>query len=125
MNALVYIKIFNDILDKFFNYLEDTYPDQISDLILTKSTINMIRMSNPRLIVEQFVNTVGPYSKEIFACNENFFLRFNNINGIEESSNFTTALKLREIWLESDDIKKATIFYYFQKMLKSSDKCKM
>lgn len=123
MNALVHIKIFNDLLDKFFNYLEDTYPDHISDLILAKSTIDMIRMNNPRLVVEQFINTIGPYSKEIFACNENYFLRFTP-QGIDES-NFTTAIKLKDIWLESDDKKKAMIFYYFQKLLKSSEKCKM
>lgn len=126
MNKIVQIKIFNDILDQFFDYLEQTFPDFRSDLILTRSTAEFIRKSNPRLVVEQFMTSVIPYQKEIFSCNENFFLNFeSNLSSSElTSENLLVGLKIKTLWLSSDtsEQKKAWIWLYFQKLLKAGEK---
>lgn len=73
MSKIVQIKIFNDILDQFLDYLETNFVIFRSDLMLTRSTVDFIRRSNPRLVIEQYMNFVGPYERYIFDCDEEFF----------------------------------------------------
>jgi len=123
MSKIVQIKIFNDILDQFLEYLESNFPMFKSDLVLTRSTVEFIRKSNPRLSVEQYINYVGPYESYIFNCDEEFFLNFHiNLKQIGLSSdNVLFGNKIRNIWLsnEINDKKKAHIWLYFQKLLKA------
>ena len=128
MNKIVQIKIFNDILDQFFMYLEHEFEFFRSDIILTKSSIDLIRKSNPRLVVEQFLEYITPYSKQIMECDEDFFLNFEQNMGLNKES-LLYGLKLKSFWLETTSQnpdktlrQKATIFYYFQKLLKSASK---
>jgi hypothetical protein len=128
MNKIVQIKVFNDILDQFFTYMEDEFPYFKSDIILTKSSIDFVRRSNPRLVVEQFIQYISPYSTQIMECDEDFFLNFETNMGLDKD-NLLYGLKLKSMWMENshqDQEKtlrqKATIFYYFQKLLKSASK---
>lgn len=126
MNKIVQIKIFNDILDQFFDFLESNFPYFKSDIILTKSTTEFIRKSNPRLVVEQFMTLVLPYQQQIFDCNEDFFLNFeNNMNKSDLTvESILAGMKIKNMWL-SDEItehQKAYIWLYFQKLLKAGEK---
>jgi hypothetical protein len=128
MNKILYIKIFNDILDQFFDFLEKSFPDSRSDLILTRNTIEFLRKNNPRLVVEEFMNYIKPYEKQIFKCDEDFFLNFEPIipESLRNKENMLLGSRLKSIWLSlrpNDDIKKASVFYYFQKLIRSGDKC--
>lgn len=120
MSPLIYIKIFNDILDNFFGFLEKNYSSQSGNLTLAKGSIYVIRGSNPRLLVEQFALNVGVYHKQIFECNEEFFL---NDKSVGSEFNFTDVLQLKSVWLESSELQKANIWYYLQKLIKASQKC--
>lgn len=126
MNKIVQIKIFNDILDQFFEYLENNFPYFKSDIILTKSATVFIRNSNPRLVVEQFMSLVSPYQQQIFDCNENFFLDFEN--NLTKSGltvdNVLAGMKIKNMWLSEEitDRQKAYIWLYFQKLLKAGEK---
>ena len=126
MSKIVQIKIFNDILDQFFDYLETNFLIFKSDIILTKSTVDFIRRSNPRLVVEQYMSYVRPYEKYIFECDEQFFLNFDiNLQQIGLSSDdILFGNKIRNIWLSSDtnDNQKAYIWLYFQKLLRAGKK---
>ena len=77
MSKILQIKIFNDILDQFMDYLDENFKFFRSDLILIRNTMEFIRRSNPRLVVEQYMSYVGPYKKHIFNCDENFFINFD------------------------------------------------
>lgn len=128
MNKIIHIKIFNDILDQFFNFLEKSFTDSRSDLILTRNTIEFIRKNNPRLVVEQFMNYIKPYEKQIFECDEDFFMNVEQLvpDAIKTKENLLLGSRLKHIWLSlgpNDDIKKASVFYYFQKLIKAGDKC--
>lgn len=126
MNKIIQIKIFNDILDQFFEYLENNFPYFKSDIILTKSTTVFIRNSNPRLVVEQFMNLVSPYQQQIFDCNEDFFLDFEkNLNKSDlTGDNLLAGMKIKNMWLSEEitDHQKAYIWLYFQKLLKAGEK---
>lgn len=126
MNRIIQIKVFNDILDQFLEYMKDEFQYFRSDIILTQSAIGFIRKSNPRLVVEQFIQHITPYSKQITECNEDFFLNFEDTMNLK-NDNLLFGLKLKSIWLDNEDTKesekqKAIIFFYFQKMLKCASK---
>lgn len=126
MSKIVQIKKFNDILDQLFNYLEDTFPFYKSDIILTKNSIHFIRKSNPRLVVEQFLQYVQPYSEEIFNCDEDFFMNFEQNMSLDQE-NMLYGLKLKSLWIENNGVdnnkslrEKAHIFDYFMKLLRAA-----
>lgn len=121
MNKIIQIKIFNDVLDQFFDFLETNFPLFKSDLVLSKTTVNFIRNNNPRLIVEQFMFYISPYEKEIFKCNENFFLNFEkNLSKSDlNTDNIIIGMKIKNMWNSPaiTDIQKANIWLYFQKLI--------
>ena len=124
MSKIAKIKRFNDYLDQLFNYLEDTFPFYKSDIILTKNSIHFIRKSNPRLVVEQFLEYVQPYSEQIFSCDEDFFMNFEQNMSLDQE-NMLYGLKLKSLWIQNTNIsqilyQKARIFDYFQKLLNSA-----
>lgn len=123
MNKIVQIKIFNDILDQFFDYLEINFPFFKSDVVLTRSTTEFVRKSNPRLVVEQFMGYVLPYQKQIFDCDEDFFLNFQrNLDTSElTKDNIMSGMKIRDMWVSDKitDNQKAHIWLYFQKLIKA------
>ncbi|NDC95698.1 hypothetical protein EBZ38_02800 [bacterium] len=122
MSKIVQIKIFNDILDQFFEYLEDNFEMFKSDIILSRSGVEFIRRSNPRLVVEQFMESAIPYKKQIFDCNEDFFLNFDNFDLTHENMLF--GRKIKSIWISSDitNEQKAYIWLYFQKLYKAGER---
>jgi len=126
MNKIVQIKIFNDIIDQFFDYLENNFPYFKSDIILTRSTTEFIRNSNPRLVVEQFMNMVNPYKRQIFDCNEDFFLHFEtNISSQQLThENLLAGMKIKNMWLSPDTTtqQKAYIWMFFQKLIRAGEK---
>lgn len=126
MSKFVQIKIFNDLLDQFFDYLESNFTFYKSDLILARSGMEFIRKGNPRLVVEQFMGFVSPYKNEIFKCNEDFFLNFDkNMNPQDLTiDNMLTGMKIKNMWLASDttDHQKAYIWLYFQKLITAGEK---
>lgn len=133
MNAkIVQIKIFNDLLDQFIDFLLNNFIYIKSDVILAKNSILFVRNSNPRLVVEKFMKTIYPYHKQIFECDENFFLNFeNNINDDDKkklsNEDFLTGMKIKNVWNSKDttDNQKAHIWMYFQKLLRAGEKVVM
>jgi len=121
MNKIVHIKIFNDLLDQLFDFLESNFPLFKSDLTLTRSTTEFIRKSNPRLVVEQFMSYVLPYEKQIFDCNEKFFLDFEKNVSEVTGENIMFGMKIKNMWVSSSttEHQKAYIWLYFQRLLRA------
>ena len=118
------VRVFNDLLDQLFEYLEYTFPFYKSDIILSKTGIELLRKSNYRLVVMQFIEHIYPYAIQINNCDENFFVNFEkNLN--LDKNNLLIGMKIKSIWTAQDTTKKqkATIFYYFQKLIQSASKC--
>jgi hypothetical protein len=112
---------FNNNLDGLLNYLECEFTFMQSDISYTKTNIEILRWTNPKMIVDQFLQYILPYKNHIFECNEKFFLNFEeNIEELNQT-NLLFGLKLKQAFLNGDAKKimrqKATIFYYFQKLI--------
>lgn len=124
MSKIIQIKVFNDLLDQFFNYMVDEFPYFKSDIILTKSFIDTLRKSNPRLVVEQFIEYIIQYEHQIKEYDADFFLNFENNMSLDKE-NLMFGLKLKTIWLSNSDQNsdksiraKATIFHFLEKLIK-------
>ena len=124
MSKIVQIKIFNDLINQFLDYLDANFRMFKSDILLIKNTIDFVRRSNPRLVVEQFMNYVFPFKTIIFECDEVFFLNFDNLKHILNSDDLMFGTKLRNIWMSPDTtrIQKAYIWSYMQKLLTTGEK---
>jgi hypothetical protein len=127
MNTIGHIKIFNTVLDQFLNYLKESFPYIRPDVLLAQSTVSMIRMGNPRLVVESFMNYASPYNEQIYRCDEDFFMDYKN-NLIETDLTSDSLLfgeKLKKVWLSPDttEVHKAHVWAYFHKLLKAGHRC--
>ena len=125
MNKIIQIKVFNDILDQFFEYLQNNFHFYRSDIVLAKTSIGFLQRNNPRLVVEQFMEHIKPYSVHIFNCDEQFFLDFeNNVDSDIVQKNILMCLKITNLWSSSDitNEQKAYIWLYLQKLIKSGEK---
>jgi hypothetical protein len=124
MNKILQIKNFNGLLDNFFDFLEESFVNFKADMILARSTAEFVRRSNPRLVVEQFMEYISPYKTQIIECDEAFFLNLDikNVKNVSHD-NILFGMKLKQIWEISNltDIQKATVFYYFQQLLKTGE----
>lgn len=126
MSLIIHIKVFNDILDQFFDYLETEFLEFKSDIVLTRTGVEFIRKNNPRLVVEQFVSMIEPFKQYIFDCDEDFFLNFNLLDGAVSNENSLLCMKVKKIWVSDNitDNQKAHIWLYFQKLIKAGEKIK-
>ena len=125
MSKIAQIKIFNNILDNFFEFLEEKFPDFRSDIYISKAGLDLMRRGNPRLVVEQFMGFISPFKDKIIECDEDFFLNFEeNFNSLEKED-FLFGMKLKKMWVGRNTSleDKAKVFYYFQKLLHSGEKC--
>lgn len=126
MSIIVHIKVFNEILDQFFEFLETEFDEFKSDIVLTRTGIDFIRQNNPRLVIEQFMTMIEPYKTKVFECDEDFFLNFKLLPGVSSEQSMLCT-KVKKIWI-SDSInntQKAYIWLYFQKLIKAGEKLKI
>lgn len=118
LNKIYQINMFNEALDHLFNYLIDTFPLYASDVLLSKSTLSLIKQGNPRLVMEQFMEFIEPYKSEILECNEDFFINFDK-NCAIPNQHLMYGFKLKGIWESAkiSDMQKARIWLYFHKLI--------
>ena len=123
MSQLVNIKLFNNLIDQFLDFLETDFKEFKSDIILAKNTISILRTSNPRIFINMFMSSIEPYKKYIIECDEDFFLKFEDNLDIEED-NIIPGCKIREIWKSADttELQKAKIWNYLNKLIKIGEK---
>ena len=119
MDKLYKIKVFNDTIDKLFDYLSETFPLYKSDVTLSKSSIELIRRGNPRLVIQQFVEFIEPYADKLLGCDEKFFTNFDNYKTLPKE-HMMYGLKLKGIWKSSNisNSQKAMLWLYFHKLYK-------
>ena len=120
MNSIAKITAFNNLLDSFLDYLENNFSAIKSDVRITRTAIDFVKSSNPRLVMTTFMSGIEKYKDEVLACNENFFLE--HVCGLKTALDKNGCLfseKLRDIWLDPSTSKKqkANIFLYLIKMI--------
>jgi len=67
------VTAFNDMLSQFLVELHKTFPEEKGIKKMTTS-FEMLKQTNPRLIVDGFMKGVTPYADKISAKDETFLL---------------------------------------------------
>ena len=101
------VTAFNDMLSQFLVELHKTFPDE-TGIKKMLTSFELLKTTNPRLIVEGFMKGVSPYADKISAKDENFLL--NEIENIE----FLKELNIKKYWSKMTPNTKAATWQYLQ-----------
>jgi len=101
------VTAFNDMLSQFLVELHKTFPEEKGIKKMTTS-FEMLKQTNPRLIVDGFMKGVTPYADKISAKDESFLLE--EIEKIE----LLKDLNIKSYWNRMSENTKAATWQYLQ-----------
>ena len=101
------VTAFNDMLSQFLVELHKTFPDETGIKKMTTS-FEMLKKTNPRIIVDGFMKGVTPYANRISAKDEKFILE--EIEKIEMLKD----LNIKSYWARMSPATKAAPWQYLQ-----------
>jgi len=107
MNNIEYVRVFNQLVDQFFNELIETFPEQ-RQIRTRYLAFQTVCKANVRKTVTNFMNNSLPYLEKILNKDESFFFG-------DDKPDILKQLKV-ELWWNSDlsEKTKATIWKYIQ-----------
>jgi hypothetical protein len=101
------VTAFNDMLSQFLVELHKTFPDETGIKKMTTS-FEMLKKTNPRLIVDGFMKGVAPYADKISAKDEKFILEeIEKIDLLKD-------LNIKSYWDRMSPNTKAATWQYLQ-----------
>ena len=99
------VTAFNDMMGQFLVELHKTFPEE-KGIKKMMTSFDMLKTTNPRLVVDGFMTGVSPYADKISGQDETFIL--NEIETID----FLKDLDIKKYWERmSDGTKSATLQY--------------
>jgi hypothetical protein len=101
------VTAFNDMLSQFLVELHKTFPEEKGIKKMTAS-FEVIKQSNPRLVVDAFMKGVTPYADKISAKDESFLLE--EIEKID----FLKDLNIKSYWTRMSANTQAATWQYLQ-----------
>jgi hypothetical protein len=101
------VTAFNDMLSQFLVELHKTFPEEKGIKKMTTS-FEVLKQTNPRLIVDGFMKGVTPYADKISTKDEAFILE--EIEKIE----LLKDLNIKSYWSRMSDSTKAATWQYLQ-----------
>ena len=101
------VTAFNDMLSQFLVELHKTFPEEKGIKKMTAS-FEVIKQSNPRLVVDGFMKGVTPYADKISAKDESFLLE--EIENID----FLKDLNIKSYWTRMSPNTQSATWQYLQ-----------
>jgi hypothetical protein len=101
------VTAFNDMLSQFLVELHKTFPDEKGIKKMTAS-FELIKQTNPRLIVDGFMKGVSPYADKISSKDESFLLEEI------ETIDFLKELNIKTYWNRMSESTKGATWQYLQ-----------
>ena len=102
------ISAFNDMLSQFLSELTQTFPEE-KTIKKYESSFSLIRKSNPRKIVESYMQSVGPFQDRIMARDDTLFS--------DGSFAFLGDIDLGKRWPNPSDNTRGCIWQYVQTLM--------
>ena len=101
------VTAFNDMMGQFLVELHKTFPEE-KGLKKCVTAFELMKETNPKLVVDGFMSGVAPYSDKISSKDESFF--------IKESKNveFMKGVNLEKHWGSASEGTKDAIWQYIQ-----------
>ena len=101
------VSAFNDMMSQFLVELHKTFPDE-KGIKKMLTSFDMLKSTNPRLVVNGFMDGVTPYAGKISAKDESFLLE--EVENIE----FLRELDIKKYWGNMSTNTKAATWQYLQ-----------
>ena len=101
------VSAFNDMLSQFLVELHKTFPEEKGIKKMTTS-FELIKQTNPRLIVDGFMTGVTPYADKISGKDESFLLEEI------ETIDFLKDLNIKSYWSRMSESTKGATWQYLQ-----------
>ena len=101
------VNAFNDMMGQFLAELHKTFPEE-KGIKKCMSGFEIMRTSNPRLVIDGFMASVTPFAEKISAKDDTFFL--NEAKNLD----FLKDVKLEEKWASVSQQTKDAVWQYVQ-----------
>ena len=101
------VSAFNDMMGQFLVELHKTFPDE-KGIKKMLASFDLIKSTNPRIIVDGFMKGVSPYSDKISAKDETFLLKeVDTIDVLKD-------LNIKTYWTKMSENTKNVTWQYLQ-----------
>ena len=101
------VTAFNDMMGQFLVELHKTFPDE-KGIKKMLASFDLIKSTNPRIIVDGFMKGVSPYSDKISAKDETFLLKeVDTIDVLKD-------LNIKTYWTKMSENTKNVTWQYLQ-----------
>ena len=101
------VSAFNDMMSQFLVELHKTFPEE-KGIKKMMTSFDLLKTTNPRLVVDGFMTGVSPYADKISAKDETFLLK--EIETIE----FLKDLDIKRYWEKMSANTKSATWQYLQ-----------
>ena len=101
------VSAFNDMMGQFLVELHKTFPEE-KGIKKMLTSFDLLKSTNPRLVVDGYMNGVSPYADKISAKDETFLLE--EIENIE----FLKELDIKRYWSKMSPNTKGATWQYLQ-----------
>jgi len=101
------VTAFNDMMSQFLVELHKTFPEE-KGIKKMLTSFDLLKSTNPRLVVDGYMNGVSPYADKISAKDETFLLE--EIENIE----FLKELDIKRYWSKMSPNTKGATWQYLQ-----------
>ena len=101
------VSAFNDMMSQFLVELHKTFPEE-KGIKKMLTSFDLLKSTNPRLVVDGYMKGVSPYADKISAKDETFLL--------EETENieFLKELDIKRYWTKMSEGTKGATWQYLQ-----------
>lgn len=110
MNALF------DQFNSFLGELAEMYPND-SDFPMFSTTLKMVRLTNPSMVVTYINDSVGPFESQILSKDEKFFLDYS-YNEFQSSVDINIFSKLKDYVKNMNSVSKNNVWSYIQNIVR-------
>ena len=101
------VTAFNDMMSQFLVELHKTFPEE-KGIKKMLTSFDLLKSTNPRLVVDGYMKGVSPYADKISAKDETFLLE--EIDNIE----FLKELDIKRYWTKMSEGTKGATWQYIQ-----------
>lgn len=115
------IALMNALFDQFGSFLKELsemYPDD-SDFPLFMTTLKMLRVTNPSMLVKYINETASPFESQILNRDEKFFLD-HNYEEYKDVVDINIFSKLKEYVKNMNEQSKNSVWKYIQNIVRLS-----
>jgi hypothetical protein len=112
----VYLKSFFHQLGEITSELVEMFPDD-PDFKVFQTYINMLKTTNPGLVVDSYYDIVKKFDDQINARNDDFFLNYNTSEYGQEGVDIVAKIKLYWSVLSEESKKSIWDYIYILKEL--------